>query len=264
MSILSDFHAISEYLKSLSEASRGQYGVGGKGRKRETGGPEPVLITGRRSKRIDQLVEQARNLDIPVRTADDGELSRLTGGREHHGVLLQLPHGVERATDIDSFLSSTLPDTAMVIALDGITDPHNLGAVLRSADQFGADLMLLPGRRSAQVNETVARVSAGAAAHVAVANVTNLTRALQTLQSDGGFWVYGADVDGRSIIELDFTGRSVFVLGSEGKGMSRLVRETCDETVRIPSFGHVDSLNVSVAAAILMYELRRRQGYLSG
>lgn len=142
------------------------------------------------------------------------------------------------------------------MVLDGITDPHNLGAILRSADQFGADLVLIPERRSVQANETVVKVSSGAAQYVPVAVVTNLNRELEYLKKNG-FWVYGADMKGNSSYEEKFSDRTVIVMGSEGDGMSSLVKKNCDYIVSIPMQGHIDSLNVSVAAGILMYEYRR-------
>lgn len=140
--------------------------------------------------------------------------------------------------------------------LDGITDPHNLGAILRSADQFGADLVLIPERRAVQANETVVKVSSGAAQYVPVAVVTNLTREIKTLK-DNGFWIYGADMNGDSSYSEKFASRTCIVMGSEGDGISTLVRRNCDYIVSIPMQGHIDSLNVSVAAGILMYEFRR-------
>ena len=140
--------------------------------------------------------------------------------------------------------------------LDGITDPHNLGAILRSADQFGVDLVIIPERRSVQANETVQKVSSGAAQYVKMSVVTNLSREIAYLK-ENGFWVYGADMSGNSSYEEKFSKRSVIVMGSEGDGISQLVRKNCDYITSIPMQGHIDSLNVSVATGILLYEYRR-------
>ena len=147
-------------------------------------------------------------------------------------------------------------DSALVLALDEITDPHNLGAILRSADQFSASLIIVPERRSASANETVIRISSGAAQYVTMSTVTNLAKELDVLKQFG-FWVYGADMNGESSYDMDFPNRTVIVMGSEGSGMRSLVRAKCDHIVSIPMSGHIDSLNVSVAAGILMYEYRR-------
>ena len=145
---------------------------------------------------------------------------------------------------------------ALVIALDEITDPHNLGAILRSADQFSAALIIVPERRSASANETVIRISSGAAQYVTMSTVPNLARELDVLK-EHGFWIYGADMNGDSSYETRFSKRTAIVMGSEGSGMRSLVRTKCDHIVSIPMSGHIDSLNVSVAAGILMYEYRR-------
>ena len=144
-----------------------------------------------------------------------------------------------------------------MLMLDEITDPHNLGAILRSADQFGVNLVVVPERRSAQANETVTKISSGAAQYVPMAVVTNMGRAVDQLKKHG-FWIYGADMAGTSSYGAKFTKRAAIVMGSEGSGMRGLTRKLCDEIVSIPMNGHIDSLNVSVAAGILLYEYRRR------
>jgi 23S rRNA (guanosine2251-2'-O)-methyltransferase len=149
----------------------------------------------------------------------------------------------------------------MVLALDGITDVHNLGALMRSADLFNADAVIVPGHRSAKDSDVVAKISSGASAFVPLFEVTNLVRTLGRLK-DAGFWIYGADTDGQPAPRTNLAGNTALVLGSEGRGISRLVRETCDALVCIPARGHVDSFNVSVAGGILMYEIRRQQGRL--
>jgi 23S rRNA (guanosine2251-2'-O)-methyltransferase len=140
--------------------------------------------------------------------------------------------------------------------MDHIEDPQNYGAILRSADAFGADLVVTAKNRAAPLSEAAARASAGASAHVKVAAVTNLPRALGQL-AEAGFWIYAADMDGSPLPSAKLPERFAIVLGSEGSGVSRLVAECCDGSLAIPMGGHVDSLNVSVSAAIFLYEYRR-------
>jgi 23S rRNA (guanosine2251-2'-O)-methyltransferase len=202
---------------------------------------------------------------VAVKKLSREELSRMMEGVDLRGALLDLGgprKGASRLieTTVDEFCSRLGEDEgAFVLILDGITDPHNLGAILRSADQFGADLVLIPERRAVQANETVVKVSSGAAQYVPVSVVTNLTREIKTLR-DNGFWIYGADMNGDSSYSEKFAKRTAIVMGSEGSGMSSLVRKNCDCIVSIPMRGHIDSLNVSVAAGILMYEFRRTNG----
>jgi len=159
---------------------------------------------------------------------------------------------------LKSFLQALTGSQALVLLLDGVTDPHNLGAVLRSADQFAVDLVVVPERRAAHETETVARVSAGANVYVPMIAVPNLASVVADLKASE-FWIYGAAAEGKSAGSLDLRGRTALLLGSEGRGLGRLLRERCDELVAIPTRGHVDSFNVSVAAGILMYEARRQQ-----
>lgn len=159
----------------------------------------------------------------------------------------------------EEWLGRLQADTpALVLVLDGVTDPQNLGAILRSADKFDVDLVITPNRRSAGTGPTVAAASAGALAWVPQAVVPNLARALKQLK-EAGFWVYGADLGGIPASEAGLQGRVVLVMGAEGRGLGRLVSETCDRIITIPTGGHVDSLNVSVATGILLYEVRRHE-----
>ncbi len=247
MRYLTGFHAIEAYLEAIERDGDALSESG------------PVVLHARKSKRIEEILARAKSADVKATRVDEGELDAHIGRGRHRGIALAVPYITHRAVDFRSFVSSDIPANAVVIALDGVTDPHNLGAILRSADQFGADLVIVPTRRSAQVNDTVLRTSAGAAAQVPLVSVTNLTRALLDLK-EAGFWVFGADVEGRSVTALDMNRRVALVLGSEGKGISRLVSESCDDLVRIPAFGTIDSLNVSVATGVLLFEIRRQQG----
>lgn len=228
-----------------------------------------VLCVSRRSKRIDGLVREARKAGVQVKRLTDAELSSLSGAADHRGAVLTVGADAgdsrteaSRIRSFSDFLQGDTPAHSLIVVLDGVTDPQNLGAVLRSCDQFGVDLVVVPERRAAHVNPTVTRASAGASAHVKTAVVPNVVRALKDLQK-AGYWVHGADVDGEPVQKVSMSGAVCLVLGSEGRGMSRLVRETCDRLVRIPTSGAVDSLNVSVAAGILMYEVRRQQSMLT-
>ena len=220
---------------------------------------------------------------MPVRRVQRAELDALAGAEEHRGAGL-LPAGQggaarsspqaarrppraegqqprrEGAAGLRERLGRISSPTALILFLDEISDPHNLGAILRSADQFGAELVVLPTRRAARETQTVTKTSAGASLYVPVCSMPNLAAGLE-LAKEADFWVYGADLGGRRLDEVGIEGRVALVLGSEGGGLRRLVRERCDALVRIPSGGHVDSLNVSVAAGILMYEIRRQQRF---
>ena len=238
--IITSFHGIEETLKEAPSGAE--------------------LWIAKKNPRLASLAAAARQTQVAVREGTDLDLTRAAEGREHRGAVLILPAGRKtRETTLEEFLQNFEADNALVVLLDGVTDPQNYGAILRSADQFAADLVLIPARRSASDTPAVFAASAGAAAWVPHAIVTNLTRALGQLK-DKGFWVYGADMDGTPAPEAKLTGRVALVLGSEGKGISRLVRDTCDVVVSIPTRGRLDSLNVSVSAGILMYEVRRQQG----
>lgn len=153
-------------------------------------------------------------------------------------------------------------DNKVFIMLDGLEDPHNLGAILRSADAFGMDAIIIPKNRSVKLNSTVAKVSTGAIEHVDVCEVTNLTRTIKDLKKKG-FWVVGTDMDtNQTIHDIQVDTNLVVVIGSEGKGISRLVKENCDYVVNIPMVGHVNSLNASVSTALVIYEIFRRKGWV--
>ncbi len=219
------------------------------------------LLVSRDNSRIQKLREAAESRGVPVSEVEEGELTALCGTDSHRGAVLMLsraPASLQK--DLRHLLSSLKTSTALVLVLDSITDPQNLGAILRSADQFATDMVVIPSRHSAQETQTVAKVSAGASAYVPLAVVPNIPSALELLK-ENGFWIFGADIEGETTDRLDLSGKVCLVLGSEGTGMRRLVRERCDLLARIPSSGHVDSFNVSVAAGILLFETRRQQGF---
>jgi 23S rRNA (guanosine2251-2'-O)-methyltransferase len=179
-------------------------------------------------------------------------LTELAGTRDHQGVVAR----VEPFKYADAYeLAGGEP---LIVALDQVTDPRNLGAVIRSAEGAGATGIVLPADNSARVTPAVARASAGAVEHLPVAVVTNLSRYLKEIKGPQ-LWVYAADAAGTPMVEADLSGGLSLVFGAEGKGLRPLVRKTCDAAVSIPLAGHVESLNVSVAAAVLLYEARRQR-----
>lgn len=210
----------------------------------------------RKARDIESL---AHDRGLAVEHVDADELARLGGGEARGAVLVGSVSSAAFPKTLEDFVTGLSAATSLVVVLDGITDPHNVGAILRSADQFEVDLVVTRERRAAGDTSTLTRTSAGAAAHVPRVTVTNIAGALDTLKQ-ANFWVYGAAAEGPAVFSLDLSGRVALVLGSEGEGLSRLVRERCDGLVSIPTGGRVDSLNVSVAAGILMYEVRRRVG----
>jgi 23S rRNA (guanosine2251-2'-O)-methyltransferase len=210
--------------------------------------------------RVAESVSLAADRGISVLEVTRGELDRITGGALHQGLGLQVPpFNYAHPDDLLEFTRQTR-DQPLLVALDGVTDPRNLGAVVRSAAAFGAQGVLLPQRRSASITAVAWRSSAGTAAKVPIAMATNLTRTLRDW-ADEGLMVVGLDADGDVDVDgLELaTGPLVVVVGSEGRGLSRLVRETCDQTVSIPMAAGVDSLNASVAAGVVLAEVARRR-----
>jgi 23S rRNA (guanosine2251-2'-O)-methyltransferase len=243
MYFLTGFHAIEERIKSA-----------------KTGGAAcgPLLMA-KAGPRAKELVSLAVNSKIRVDRVGAFELDRLAP--DNRGIALQVDD-IDRNNpdiDLDAFLSE-LGERAdvLVLILDEITDPHNYGAILRSCDQFGVDLVISRNRRNAKHADVISKTSAGTAAWVPQAETANLVRAAEQLK-DTGFWIYGADMQGDPAYTKDLRGRVALVLGSEGTGISRLLQESCDAMVAIPSYGRIDSLNVSVAAGVLLYEVRRQR-----
>ena len=210
--------------------------------------------------RVTEAVRIAGNRNIALLEVTRGELDRRTGGVLHQGIALQVPPF--QYTELHTVLADAADSgvAPLLVALDGVTDPRNLGAVVRSALAFGAHGVVIPQRRSAGITATAWRTSAGAAASLPVAQVTNLVRALKDCK-DAGLYVVGLDADGTTVLdELELaTEPLVVVVGSEGRGLSRLVGDTCDLTVAIPMAAAAESLNASVAAAVTLAEVARRR-----
>lgn len=216
-----------------------------------------IVVKGVRNQRISEAVARASRLGVPLRFESRETLDRLAGAVPHQGLIAVV--SAKPTVDLETLLTR-LREPGLIVALDGLEDPRNLGAIVRSCEAAGADGVILPERHSVGLNETVARASAGALEHVTVARVGNLAQAIEALK-ERGLWVTGFDASGTARWDaVDYKRPVALVLGGEGRGMRRLVRERCDEVVSIPLFGHVSSLNVSVAAGIALYEVVRQRG----
>ncbi len=212
------------------------------------------VLAGERVPAVRRLVSAARESGAVVKEVDRKKLDALSGGAVHQGVAaLAAAHSYASLDDIFA-LAKQRGEPPFVVVCDELEDPHNLGAVLRTAEAAGAHGVVVPKRRSAPLSATVAKTSAGALEYIPVARVPNLPAALDTLKANG-CWVYGADMDGTNYKQTDFSGGVALVVGAEGKGLGRLVREKCDAIVSLPMKGKINSLNASVAAGILLYEI---------
>jgi 23S rRNA (guanosine2251-2'-O)-methyltransferase len=210
------------------------------------------VIKGAAGLRLQEVIELCRRSGVTVRFADRAALDRMVPGTVHQGVVARAA-GL-RFQSIEDITAAI----GLVVALDGVEDPHNLGAIIRTAHAAGAGAVVIPERRAAGVTPVVAKAAAGALEHIAMVRVTNLNRALEALKKTG-FWVYGLDERGTACYDTVAYGTpAVFVAGAEGKGLHQLTRERCDSLVRIPMTGRVASLNVSVATGIVLFEWRRR------
>jgi 23S rRNA (guanosine2251-2'-O)-methyltransferase len=225
--------------------------------------PSDIIIAeGVRDQRLRELIELARAKNVSVKRVPRAKLDRELGNAHHQGVIAHLTPAAY--ADADDLLESICNDherdaEALVLVLDGIEDPRNLGAILRTAECAGVDGVFIPERRAAGLNETVAKASAGAVEHLRIARVTNLTVLIGQLK-ERNLWVVGAAGDAPlDYGDWDWTRPSALVLGAEGSGLHRLVREHCDALVRIPVRGKVESLNVSVAGGIVLYEALRQR-----
>ncbi len=228
----------------------------------QRGGEYTVLYAqaGRRDQRIRSLLDLARERGVAVELSDSAVLDRLVDGR-HQGVVLELVADARPTLDeagLPGFVES-LGAAALILVLDGVTDPHNLGACLRSADAAGAQLVLAPKDNAADITPTVRKVACGAAESVPFLAVTNLARTLDRLKN-AGIWLVGTDGGAsQSLFETDLAGPVALVMGAEGRGLRRLTREACDFLVKLPMAGTVESLNVSVATGICLFEARRQR-----
>jgi len=219
-----------------------------------------VIAKGRQDTRIEEIVQLARAQNIPVRFEDRGQLDRLANSRDHQGVVAVAAAGPPATLeDVLDHANKSRGQTGLVVLLDGVEDPHNLGAIIRTALAAGAHGIVIPERRAAGLTDTVARASAGALAHLPVAKVTNLARAMEELK-EAGYWLVGLDQNGeKNYTEVDYTTPTGIVMGGEGNGLHELTRKRCDFVVSLPTTGPVKSLNVSVATGVVLFEALRQR-----
>jgi 23S rRNA (guanosine2251-2'-O)-methyltransferase len=237
------FHAVSARLRQQPESVRAIH-----------------VDTARHDQRLRNLLANAKAAGCTILAVDDARLTQLAGNERHQGVVALVDARAMHVT-LDDVLH-TLEEPALLLVLDGVTDPHNLGACLRSADAFGAQAIVIPKDRAVGVNATVAKAASGAADSVPVIAVTNLGRALREMQ-EAGLWILGAEAGGESLFDADLGGPVAWVLGAEGTGLRRLTRELCDRIVGIPLSGTVASLNVSVSAGICLFATQRQRHELA-
>jgi len=234
VSILSGIHPIVEALKAKRPLERVLVAQG-------AGGP-----------RMQEVIDLARRSSIPVRFEPRSALDRLAGTSAHQGVVAM--GAARHYADLEHAAAGEL-----IVVLDGVEDPHNLGAIIRTAHAAGASSIIIPERRAAGVTDVVAKAAAGALEHLPIARVTNINRALEDLK-ERGFWIYGLDERGEDdYAAVDYGSPTAFVLVGEGNGLHEQVRKHCDMLVRIPMAGKISSLNVSVAAGVVLFEWKRRR-----
>jgi 23S rRNA (guanosine2251-2'-O)-methyltransferase len=217
-----------------------------------------LVARGASNPRLQRLVDQCRRAGVPLRFEPREALDRAAGSAGHQGVVART--AAHRYRDLEDVIA---PDgePSLLVLLDGVEDPHNLGAVIRTALAAGAHGVVIPERRAAGLTDTVARASAGALAHLPVAKVTNLVRTMEELK-EAGYWLVGLDEEGdKNYTEVDYTSPVGIVLGSEGKGLHELTRKRCDFVVKLPTTGPVKSLNVSVAAGVVLFEVLRQRHF---
>lgn len=217
---------------------------------------EHVMIAhGQRSRRVQEIIDACRKAGISVRFEPRLALERAAGTAHHQDVVAVC--AAKKYEDLETLVGGR--EKPLLIALDGVEDPRNLGAIIRTSVAAGADGVIIPARRAAGLTSAVAHAAAGALEHARIARVTNLVRSLLELK-ERGVRVYGFESrGGKSYLDLDYTGSCALLLGGEGRGLHRLVREACDELASIPLHGSVESLNVSVAAAVVLYEAARQR-----
>lgn len=217
-----------------------------------------LVAKGERGGSIGAIISKCREKGIVIKEVDRRKLDSLCGGENHQGVAARA--SIHEYSSIDDILENARSkgEAPFVIVCDEIEDPHNLGAIIRTADACGAHGVIIPKRRGVSLTYAVGKVSAGAIEYVPVARVSNLSAALDELK-EKGFWIYAADMDGTRWDEQDYSGSVALVVGSEGRGVGRLVKEKCDFIVSLPMKGKINSLNASVAAGILMYEVARKR-----
>jgi 23S rRNA (guanosine2251-2'-O)-methyltransferase len=217
-----------------------------------------VIARGRQDTRTEEIVQLARKQGVPVRFEDRGQLDRLANSKDHQGVVaLGAARGAATLEEIIGIAQTS--QKGLIVLLDGVEDPHNLGAIIRTALAAGAHGVVIPERRAAGLTDTVSRASAGALAHLPVAKVTNLVRSMEELK-EAGYWLVGLDENAeQSYTQVDYSPAMGIVLGGEGQGLHELTRKRCDFLVSLPTTGPVRSLNVSVATGVVLFEVLRQR-----
>ena len=234
MAVLSGIHPVAEALRAKHPLERILIAQG-------AGGP-----------RLQEIIDMARRAAVPVRFEPRAALDRVAASSAHQGVVAL--GAARKYTEFEEVAASSL-----LVVLDGVEDPHNLGAIIRTAHAAGAGAVIIPERRAASITDVVAKAAAGALEYLPVVKVTNINRTLEEMK-ERGFWIYGLDERGQvSYAEVEYASPSVLVLGGEGKGLHEQVRNHCDVLVRIPMAGTISSLNVSVAAGVVLFEWKRRR-----
>jgi 23S rRNA (guanosine2251-2'-O)-methyltransferase len=219
-----------------------------------------VIAKGRQDSRVEGIVQLARERGIAVRFEDRAQLDRLANARDHQGVVgIAAVRAAGTLEDMLERANQAKGQAGLIVLLDGVEDPHNLGAVIRTALAAGAHGVVIPERRAAGLTDTVARASAGALAHLPIAKVTNLVRSMQVLK-EAGYWLVGLDEKAdKNYTEVDYTSATGIVMGSEGRGLHELTRKSCDFVVSLPTTGPIKSLNVSVATGVVVFEALRQR-----
>jgi 23S rRNA (guanosine2251-2'-O)-methyltransferase len=223
-----------------------------------------VIARGRQDTRVEEIVQLARSRNISVRFEDRSQIDRLADTKEHQGIVGLV--AARAAGSIEEILEAANAAAAagrgekgLIVLLDGVEDPHNLGAIVRTSLAAGAHGVVIPERRAAGLTDTVARASAGALSHLPVAKVTNLARTMEELK-EAGYWLVGLDEEGdQEYTDVDFNSPIGIVMGGEGNGLHELTRKRCDFVVKLPTVGPVKSLNVSVAAGVVLFEVVRQR-----
>ncbi len=217
-----------------------------------------LVARGELSGSVKVILAKAKEKKITIKEVDKKKLDHMCGGTGHQGVAAVA--AVKEYSTVDDIfsLAEERNEKPFIIVLDEIEDPHNLGAIIRTAECAGAHGIIIPKRRSAGLSYVVGKASAGAYEYLPVARVTNLISTLEELKKRG-LWIYGADMDGETYCSSDLSGAAALVIGSEGNGLGRLVKEKCDFILSLPMLGHINSLNASVAAGVLMYEFTRQR-----
>ena len=215
---------------------------------------EKLMVAKGSEKSLSKLIAMAKDAGVPVYYNDKSRMDKIAGGGAHQGVAAYVSsYGYSEVDDLIA-RAEAKGEVPFLVILDGIEDPHNLGAILRSADGAGAHGVIIPKRRAVGVTGVVAKASAGAIEYVPVARVSNIPRTIEELKKQG-FWIAALDMSETAYFNSDLKGRIALVVGNEGEGISRLVKEKCDFTAKIPTRGDIDSLNASVAAGILGFEI---------